>query len=118
MDDQNYALQLRVVFRHYKTEQLYEILPLSDMVMSTETGERLILYYGVEEDGTPHEGIVWARPATMFFGYVDTDKGVVPRFAVEILLPSSEETNGSQESKEGKSQDANGRDHRDTVCID
>ncbi|MFI2856911.1 DUF1653 domain-containing protein [Paenibacillus sp. JSM ZJ436] len=56
----NYAVNYGDKFKHYKGG-IYTVVPLA---YHTETQEGMVIY----EDGT---GYRWARPAAMFFGYLE-----------------------------------------------
>jgi hypothetical protein len=58
------------LYRHYKGD-LYVVI---GGAIHTETEESLVVYRHQDS------GKVWARPAEMFFGTVDVDGTVVPRF--------------------------------------
>lgn len=61
------------VYRHYKNEQLYEVLGVA---LQTETDEPLVIYRPLYDS----EYELFARPLSMFTEKVEQDGKVVPRF--------------------------------------
>jgi hypothetical protein len=58
-------------YRHYRTRGVYEVVGEG---LHTETEEALVVYRDVEN------GRIWCRPRAMFYGKVETESGMVPRF--------------------------------------
>lgn len=58
-------------YRHYRTRGIYEVVGQG---LHTESEEPLVVYRSVED------GRLWCRPKDMFYGTVETEGGVVPRF--------------------------------------
>ncbi|MFZ1257900.1 MAG: DUF1653 domain-containing protein [Candidatus Saccharimonas sp.] len=59
-------------YRHYKGH-IYRVL---GEAQHTETGERLVAYRALQDNGT----VIWVRPYTMFFDTVTVDGVKQPRF--------------------------------------
>lgn len=60
-------------YKHYKTNDLYEVL--ADTAKHSETGEEMVVYKSCKT------GQVWVRPRVMFFGTVTVEGKECYRFA-------------------------------------
>lgn len=69
-------------YRHFKGGE-YEVL---EIARHSETKELLVLYCPVDDPQT-----IWARPADIFSGVVESPEGVLPRFQ-----PTARETRRSR----------------------
>lgn len=65
------------IYQHYKGG--YYILV--DIATHSETAERLVVYRSTSD------GRVWVRPEGMFYGGVEVDGKVVPRFTLLDINP-------------------------------
>ncbi len=76
-----------------RTKYLYTI---EGFVTHTETGEQLVVYRSIENDGE-----WWARPVDMFFGEVDHEKypDAKQRYVFEDYLYNGEDHNEEDHNK-------------------
>lgn len=73
----NESIDLGVIYRHYKTQKLYEII---GQARHSETYEEMVIYKALYLCETFGNYQVWIRPKQMFFETVTHNGGNVPRF--------------------------------------
>lgn len=64
-------------YRHYKGKE-YEVL---GMALHSETLESMVVYKPLYETPDVPFGTLWVRPSAMFMELVETEHGLVQRFA-------------------------------------
>lgn len=74
---QTYKQALIGMYRHYKNRRLYRVL---DVVLHTETQERMVLYEELAPSERNPEGFRFVRPIELFTEVVECDGQMVPRF--------------------------------------
>jgi hypothetical protein len=68
-------------YRHYRTQQSYEIIAIG---LHTETHEEMVVYKALYDCEKFGPGQVWLRPKQMFMEMVEYGDEQVPRFSVII----------------------------------
>jgi len=71
------AQPLAGMYRHHKNGQLYRVL---DVVLHTETQQRMVLYEELLPSERNPDGLRFVRPFEMFTELVEHDGQIIPRF--------------------------------------
>jgi hypothetical protein len=83
-----------MLYEHYKGG-LYRVL--AEVARHTETGEDVVVYMSVET------GLVWVRPAELFYGYLKTEEGKeIKRFKAVFELKKHRENPDKIGDKKGE----------------
>lgn len=65
------------IYRHYRNGSQYRVL---EVVLHTETQQRMVLYEELKPSERNPEGMRFVRPLEMFTEFVEHDGKIVPRF--------------------------------------